>query len=150
MLLSYIADRIKSNIRELEGALLKIISYSELSHTDITLELAKQTLKSILPEDGVVKITPDKIMDKVAVFYNVSKEDLIGSIRTKNIAFPCQIAMYLCKKLTDMNFGMIGKTFGNKDRTTVMHNVNKIEKEINTNESLKIDINYILKDLESM
>ncbi|MCI5604159.1 MAG: chromosomal replication initiator protein DnaA [Clostridia bacterium] len=148
--LSYIADRIKSNIRELEGALLKIISYSELSHTDITLELAKQTLKSILPEDGVVKITPDKIMDKVAVFYNVSKEDLIGSIRTKNIAFPRQIAMYLCKKLTDMNFGMIGKTFGNKDRTTVMHNVNKIEKEINTNESLKIDINYILKDLESM
>jgi chromosomal replication initiator protein len=148
--LTYIADRIKSNIRELEGALLKIISYSELSHTDITLELAKQTLKSILPEDGVVKITPDKIMDKVAVFYNVSKEDLIGSIRTKNIALPRQIAMYLCKKLTDMNFGMIGKTFGNKDRTTVMHNVNKIEKEINTNDSLKSDINYILKDLESM
>jgi chromosomal replication initiator protein len=148
--LTYIADRIKSNIRELEGALLKIISYSELSHTDITLELAKQTLKSILPEDGVVKITPDKIMDKVAVFYNVSKEDLIGSVRTKNIALPRQIAMYLCKKLTDMNFGMIGKTFGNKDRTTVMHNVNKIEKEINTNDSLKSDINYILKDLESM
>lgn len=148
--LSYIADRIKSNIRELEGALLKIISYSELSHTDITLELAKQTLKSILPEDGVVKITPDKIMDKVAVFYNVSKEDLIGSVRTKNITLPRQIAMYLCKKLTDMNFGMIGKTFGNKDRTTVMHNVNKIENEININDSLKSDINYILKDLESI
>lgn len=147
--LNYIADRIKSNIRELEGALLKIISYSELSHTEITLELAKQTLKSILPEDGVVKITPDKIMDKVAVFYNISKDDLIGSVRTKDIALPRQIAMYLCKKLTDMNFGMIGKTFGNKDRTTVMHNVNKIEKELNTNDSLKSDINYILKDLES-
>ncbi len=147
-ILSYIAERIKSNIRELEGALLKIISYSEISKEEITLDFAKQTLKSLLPEDGVVKITPDKIMDKVAVFYNISKEDLIGIVRTKNIALPRQVAMYLCKKLTDMNFGMIGKTFGNKDRTTVMHNVNKIENEINTNDSLKSDINCILKDLE--
>lgn len=145
--LSYIADKIKSNIRELEGALLKIISYSQLSHKDIDLEFAKGILKSILPDDGIVKITPDKIMDKVAMFYKVSKEDLLGNVRTKSIAVPRQVAMYLCAKLTDMNPGMIGKTF-NKDRTTVAHNVDKIEKDIETDDNLKSDINYILKDLE--
>lgn len=145
--LSYIADKIKSNIRELEGALLKIISYSQLSHKDIDLELAKNILKSILPDDGVVKITPDKIMDKVSLFYKVSKDDLLGNVRTKSIATPRQVAMYLCAKLTDMNPGMIGKTF-NKDRTTVVHNVDKIEKDIETDDVLKSDINYILKDLE--
>ena len=112
--------------------------------------MAEYVLKSILPEDGIVKITPDKIMDKVSVFYNISKDDLTGKIKTKNVALPRQIAMYLCNKLTDMNFGMIGKAIGNKDRTTVMHNVKKIESEINTNEALKSDINYIIKDLESI
>lgn len=148
--LAYLANRIKSNIRELEGALLKIISISEISHREINIELAEYVLKSILPEDGIVKITPDKIMDKVSVFYNITKDDLTGKIKTKNVAFPRQIAMYLCNKLTDMNFGMIGKAIGNKDRTTVMHNVKKIESEITTNESLKADINYIIKDLESI
>lgn len=145
--LSFIADKIKSNIRELEGALLKIISYSQLSHKNIDLELAQSILKSILPDDGIVKITPDKIMDKVSVFYKVSKDDLLGNIRTKTIALPRQVAMYLCAKLTDMNPGMIGKAF-NKDRTTVVHNVDKIEKDLNINDVLKSDINYILKDLE--
>ncbi len=148
--LAYLANRIKSNIRELEGALLKIISISEISHREINIELAEYVLKSILPEDGIVKITPDKIMDKVSVFYNITKDDLTGKIKTKNVAFPRQIAMYLCNKLTDMNFGMIGKAIGNKDRTTVMHNVKKIESEITTNEALKADINYIIKDLESI
>ena len=148
--LSFIANRIKSNIRELEGALLKIISISELSHRTIDVELAEYVLKSILPEDGIVKITPDKIMDKVSLFYNITKDDLTGKIKTKNVALPRQIAMYLCNKLTDMNFGMIGKAIGNKDRTTVMHNVKKIETEISVNEALKADINYIIKDLESI
>ena len=148
--LSFIANRIKSNIRELEGALLKIISISELSHRTIDVELAEYVLKSILPEDGIVKITPDKIMDKVSLFYNITKDDLTCKIKTKNVALPRQIAMYLCNKLTDMNFGMIGKAIGNKDRTTVMHNVKKIETEISVNEALKADINYIIKDLESI
>lgn len=148
--LAYLANRIKSNIRELEGALLKIISISEISHRSIDIELAEYVLKSILPEDGIVKITPDKIMEKVSVFYNITKDDLTGKIKTKNVALPRQIAMYLCQKLTDMNYGMIGKAIGNKDRTTVMHNVKKIEADILTNESLKSDINYIIKDLESI
>ncbi len=148
--LGYIADRIKSNIRELEGALLKIISMSEMSHREINIELAEEVLKSILPKDGIVKITPDKIMDKVSVYYKITKDDLKGKIKTKNISVPRQVAMYLCKKLTDMNYSMIGNVFGGKDRTTVLHNVNKIEKEMESNEALKSDIKYIIKDLESI
>ena len=146
---NYVAENIKSNIRELEGALLKIISKSQISDVKIDVAFAEEVLKSILPEDGMVKITPEKIMERVAIFYKISIDDLTGKARTKQVAMPRQVAMYLCNKLTDMNFGMIGKVFGGKDRTTVMHNVNKIGKDLEYNESLKTDINYIIKDLEN-
>lgn len=148
--LAHIAERIKSNIRELEGALLKIISMSQISKNYVTVEYAETVIKSILPEDGIVKITPDKIMDKVASFYNISKEDLTGKAKVKNFAFPRQVAMYLCHKLTDMNYKMIGNAFGGKDRSTVDHNVKKIEAELIKNADLKADINYIINDLESI
>ncbi len=148
--LSYVAEQITSNIRELEGALIKIISMSQIKMKKITMDFAKETLKSIMPENGIIKITPEIIIEKVSSFYNISKEDLTGKVRTKNFALPRQVAMYLCHKLTKNNFVSIGAIFGNKDRTTVMHNVRKIEKEIEFNEDLKSDINYIINDLESV
>ena len=148
-ILYYIADRIKSNVRELEGALLKVISIGQLSHKEIDIELTKFAIESILPKDGIVKITPDKIMDKVSTFYNVTKEELLGKSRVISLVLPRQVAMYLCKKLTDMNAGMIGKTFG-KDRTTVLHSVEKIEKDLTTDKILKTNIDYIIKDLQSL
>lgn len=149
-ILNYIADRVKSNVRELEGALLKIISLAQLKHKPIDIDLTKYAIESILPKDGIVKITPDKIMDKVSVFYNVTKDELIGKSRVKSLVVPRQIAMYLCSKLTDMNPAMIGKTFGNKDRTTVVHNVQKIEKDLQDDEELKVNVNYIIKDLQTI
>lgn len=149
-ILNYIADRIKSNVRELEGALLKVTSLAQLKQKDIDMELAKYAIESILPKDGIVKITPDKIMEKVSTLYNVTKEELIGKSRVKSLVVPRQIAMYLCSKLTDMNAGMIGKTFGNKDRTTVIHNVQKIEQNLPKDEELKTNIDYIIKDLQSV
>ena len=149
-ILKYIADRIKSNVRELEGALLKVISIAQLSYKEIDLELTKYAIESILPKDGIVKITPDKIMDKVSTFYNVTKEELIGQSRVKSLVGPRQVAMYLCSKLTDMNYRMIGNTFGNKDRTTVLHSVQKIENDINTDSELKTNIDYIIKDLQTV
>ena len=149
-ILEYIADRIKSNVRELEGVLLKLVSLAQLKHKKIDIEVAKYTIESILPKDGIVKITPDKIMDKVSTLYNVTKDELIGKSRIKSLVIPRQIAMYLCSKLTDMNPGMIGTTFGNKDRTTVIHNVKKIETSLQTDESLKKNIEYIIKDLQSL
>ena len=149
-ILEYIADRIKSNVRELEGALLKVVSIAQLSHKEIDIELTKYAIESILPKDGIVKITPDKIMDKVSTFYVVTKEDLIGKSRVKTLVVPRQVAMYLCSKLTDMNAGMIGKTFGNKDRTTVIHSVQKIEGDLETDPVLKTNIDYIIKDLQTL
>lgn len=148
--LEYIADRIKSNVRELEGALLKVISIAQLRRKEIDIELTKYAIESILPKDGVVKITPDKIMDKVSVFYNVTKDELIGKSRVRTLVLPRQVAMYLCSKLTDMNSSMIGKTFGNKDRTTVLHSVEKIEKDLAVDPTMKTNIDYIIKDLQTI
>ena len=149
-ILSYIANRIKSNVRELEGALLKLISIAQLKHKEIDLDLAKYTIESILPNDGIVKITPDKIMDKVCTLYNVTKEDLIGKSRVRPLVLPRQVAMYLCSKLTDMNYSIIGNAFGGKDRTSVLHNVQKIENSLKKDNILKKNIEYIIKDLQSV
>lgn len=149
-ILEYIADIIHSNVRELEGAFMRLISMAQLEHKEITLENTKNTINSILPTDGVVKITPDKIMDKVCVIYNVTKDELIGKSRVKQLVIPRQVAMYLCSKLTNMNSSMIGNTFGGKDRTSVIHNVQKIELLIDTDEDLKRNIDYIIKDLKSL
>ena len=148
-ILEYIADRIKSNVRELEGTLLKVVSFSQLSHKKIDMELTKYVVESLLPKDGVVKMTPDKIMDKVSTFFSVTKEELIGKSRVKSLVVPRQIAMYLCSELTDMNAGMIGRTFGNKDRTTVLHSVNKVKEDLKRDTSLKTNIDYIIKDLQN-
>lgn len=148
-ILNYIADRIKSNVRELEGALLKVISIAQLTQKEIDIELTKYAIDSILPKDGVVKITPDKIIHKVSTFYNVTKEDIMGDSRVKTYVIPRQIAMYLCAKLTDMNYAMIGNAFL-KDRSTAVHSINKVEKSLPTDKTLKMNIDYIIKDLQTI
>ena len=148
--LEYVAERIKSNIRELEGALLKIVSMSQLSNIVVDINYAEEVIKSILPGDGIVKITPDKIIERVASFYKITPEDLTGKAKVKNFAFPRQVGMYLCHRLTDMNFKMIGNAFGGKDRSTVDHNVKKIEMMLEIKPELKEDINYLIKDLEKI
>ena len=148
--LSYIAERIDSNVRELEGALLKIISYAGMKNTEITKELAESVIKSIIPDDGIIKITPQKIIDCVCSYYNISEDEILGKSKQKNIAFARQIAMYLCKTLTQMNFSMIARALGNRDRTTVMYGVDKIMASIKNDIALKADIDAISKDINSI
>ncbi len=148
--LSYIAERIDSNVRELEGALLKIISYAGIKHCDVNMEIAELAIGSILPDDGIIKITPQKIIECVCSYYNVSEDDLLGQSKQKNVAFPRQIAMYLCKTLTNLNFVMIAKALGNRDRTTVMYGVDKIMESIKTDASLKADVEAITKDIQTL
>lgn len=148
--LSYIAERVDSNIRELEGALLKIISYSGISNKPIDLELAEHAVSAIIPADGIIKITAQKIIDKVCEFYEVSVEDMKGQSRMRNITRPRQIAMYLCHKLTNMNWVEIAKAFGNRDRTTVMYGVDKVMEEIGRDDYLKSDVDLIIKDLNNI
>lgn len=149
-ILEYISDRVKSNVRELEGVLLKLMSITQMKREEIDIETTKFVIDSILPDEGIVKITPDKIMEKVSTLYKVTKDELIGKSRVKSLVVPRQVAMYLCSKLTDMNPGMIGRTFGNKDRSSVIHNIKKIEEDLLTDENLNTTINYIIKDLESL
>lgn len=148
-ILEYIAENIRSSIRELEGALLKVISMSEITGKDITMEFVEETIKSIISANDTVKITPEKIIKKVSVYYNINENDITGKIKTKDIAIPRQVAMYLCKKMLGMNDTSISKEFS-KDRSTVTHNIKKIESELGLDESLDSAISYIMKDLESM
>lgn len=145
----YIADNIRSSIRELEGALLNVISMSEIKECEITMDFVKKTLESVISGDSAGKITPKKIIQKVSVYYNIAENELTGKIKTKEIAIPRQVAMYLCRKMLSMNDTSIGKEFS-KDRTTARSNIEKIEDKINTDDKLNADINYIIKDLESM
>ena len=149
--LNYIAKKIKSNVRELEGILIKMISIAQISNIEYDISLADDVIRAFLPHGGNIKITPELIIKKVSTFYNLTKNEIIGQSRVKNISFPRQIAMYLCAELADMNFSMIGKSFGNKDRTTVMHNVRKIKSilDSNSDDKLNNDIRKIIKDLKN-
>ena len=141
----YIAERINSNVRELEGALSKMIAYAGISHKEIDIDLAEFALASIIPDE--VKITPQGIIEHVCEFYRVNSDDGKGPSRVKELVTPRHVAMYLCKTLTDMNFVTIAKVFGNRDRTSVMHGVDRIMKNIQTDSQLKSEIDFIIKDI---
>lgn len=141
----YIAQRVNSNVRELEGALSKIIAYAGISHKEIDIDLAEFALASIIPDE--VKITPQRIIESVCDFYKISVDEIKGPSRVKEVVNPRHIAMYLCKTLTDMNFVTIAKVFGNRDRTSIMHGVDRIMKIVQTDNKLKSEIDFITKDL---
>ena len=143
----YIATKIKSNIRELEGALIRIVAYSSLTNKEITVDLASEALKDIISKKLGKNITISIIQDIVASYFNLRIEDLKSQRRTRNIAYPRQIAMYLSRKLTDMSLPKIGEEFGGRDHTTVIHAYEKISENLNTDESLQHTIEDITKKL---
>lgn len=145
----YMAERIKSNIRELEGALNRITSYAKITGKPLSLSLAQEALKDFIVEEGTVRITPKSIKQIVSKYYNVSLDDMVSKKKTKNIAYARQVAMYLCRTLTDMSLPMIGNEFGGRDHTTVMHAVDKIEKDIKNDKNTENTIESITKELKS-
>ena len=144
----YIATRIKSNIRELEGALIRVMAFANLTKKAINLELATEALKDIIAEKQNQNITIELIQEVVANYHNLTIEDLKSQRRTRNIALPRQIAMYLSRTLTPTSLPKIGEEFG-KDHTTVMHAFDKIDEQIKTDEALKNTINNIIKKLNA-
>lgn len=142
--IEYIAQNIKSNIRELEGSLNKIIAYANLEKREINLALAEQVLKDIISPNEKKIITPEYIINTVAEHFDLSPADIMGSKRVSKIVHPRQIAMFLCREMTDVPLIAIGKCMGNRDHTTIMHGIEKIEKELsdkgNHNTSEEIDI----------
>jgi chromosomal replication initiator protein len=129
--ISFIADRVSSNIRELEGSLIRIIAFSNLTRHSIDLELATSVLKDIFPERSIKPISVIAIQQEVCKFYGISKTELVGNKRSQNVVYPRQIAMYLSRELTDLSLPRIGAEFGGRDHTTVMHAQAKIQKLMN-------------------
>ncbi|MCR5655496.1 MAG: chromosomal replication initiator protein DnaA [Lachnospiraceae bacterium] len=146
-ILDYIAKNVKSNIRELEGSLRKVIAASRLNNEELTLQLAEDSLKDMINPDKNVVITPEYIIKITADHFSVSEDDIYSSKRTADIALPRQVCMYLIKKHTESNYEFIAKLLRKNDHTTIMHGVKKIKSEIANNSDLKNKIDAIEKKL---
>ncbi|MCM8757949.1 MAG: chromosomal replication initiator protein DnaA [Candidatus Omnitrophica bacterium] len=144
----FIAQLIKTNIRELEGALIRVIAYAMLENKPITLDLTKEVLRDLIKEPQKL-ITIEQILNCVASFFGLSLVELKSKKRNKNIVFCRQLAMYLCRELTELSLPEIGEYLGGKDHTTVLHAYNKIKSELNLNPQLQNKIEEIIKIIKS-
>ncbi|MDO5375814.1 chromosomal replication initiator protein DnaA [Staphylococcus rostri] len=147
--LTYIANQIQTNIRELEGALTRVNAYSNLQGKPITTELTAAALEDIIQVTKSKKITIQDIQKVVGAYYGIRIEDFAAKKRTKSIAYPRQIAMYLSRELTDFSLPKIGEEFGGRDHTTVIHAHDKIKKEIENDPTLKQEIASLEKEIRS-
>ena len=145
--IKYIATNIKSNIRELEGALTKIVAFSRLNKYDITLELAEEALKDIISPNSQREITPDLIIQVVSDHFGITPLDISSQKRTKEIVYPRQIVMYLCRNMTETPLQTIGRYLGGRDHTTIIHGFEKIAADINKDESLRNTIEILKKKI---
>ncbi|MCI9099763.1 MAG: chromosomal replication initiator protein DnaA [Lachnospiraceae bacterium] len=146
-IIKYIATNVKSNIRELEGALNKLMAFANLEKQEVTLALAEQVLKDIISPDEKRIITPEYIINTVCEHFDVSLEDIKSNKRSSKIVHPRQIAMYLCRDMTDTALKVIGKYMGNRDHTTVKHGIEKIEKELQTSPTTQNTVEILKKKI---
>ncbi|WP_010648909.1 chromosomal replication initiator protein DnaA [Oceanobacillus massiliensis] len=146
----YIANQINTNIRELEGALIRVVAFSSLVNKDIDASLAADALKDIIPSSKPKVITIKGIQELVGERYSIRLEDFVAKKRTKSIAFPRQIAMYLSRELTDFSLPKIGEEFGGRDHTTVIHAHEKISRLLEEDSDLNRDIEDIKEKLKSI
>ncbi|MBE7322247.1 chromosomal replication initiator protein DnaA [Staphylococcus capitis] len=147
--LNYIANQIQSNIRELEGALTRLLAYSKLQGKPITTELTAEALKDIIQLPKSKKITIQDIQKVVGQYYSVRIEDFSAKKRTKSIAYPRQIAMYLSRELTDFSLPKIGEEFGGRDHTTVIHAHEKIANDIKSDPTFKQEVENLEKEIRN-
>lgn len=145
--IKYIATNIKSNIRELEGSLNKIIAYANLDKREVNIELAEQVLKDIISPDELKVITPELIISTVAEHFDIPSDDIKGNKRSKKIVYPRQISMFLCREMIDMPLNSIAKSLGKSDHTTVIHACKQVEKELENSKEAQDTISILRKKL---
>lgn len=145
--MKYIATNIHSNIRELEGALTQIVARSRLDHMEVNVELAQEALKNLISPNDKRKITVEFIVDIVAEHFNLNPADIISTKKSRNIAYPRQICMYLCRYLTSISLKDIGAKMGKRDHSTVLHGINKIEADIKKDSSIANTIEVLKKKI---
>jgi chromosomal replication initiator protein len=125
--LEFIASRVESNIRELEGALIRLLAFASLYKSPVSVQLAETVLKDLYPEDGPGSITPDLILAETARYFDLNPADFLSPNRSRTLVVPRHIAMYLCRELTDLSLPQIGQRFGGRDHSTVLHGCNKVK-----------------------
>lgn len=146
--IKYIATNIKSNIRELEGALTKIVALSKLEkNREINIALAEKALKDIIAPGDKKEVTPEFIIEVVADHFNLTPLDIVSQRRNKEIVYPRQIAMYLCRSMTDTGLQNIGKSLGGRDHTTILHGIDKITADLEGNPTLQNTIDILKKKI---
>jgi chromosomal replication initiator protein len=133
--LDYIAERVQTNIRELEGALIRVAAYASLTRCEITVELAQSVLQSLLPNTEA-RVTSDLILTLTAKYFDVTPHDVTSASRSRPLVNARQTAMYLCRELTDLSLPAIGKRFGGRDHTTVLHATKKISEGMSCNSNV--------------
>ena len=146
-ILNYIATNIKSNIRELEGALNKLLAFNNLENTPITMEIAERELANIITPDKPREITPQLIIEVVSEHFHISVDQMISKNRSRDIAKPRQIAMYLCKNMTSSPLDAIGQLLGGRDHSTIIHGIRSVTDEYESNESTRDLIETIKKKI---
>ena len=145
--IEYIATNIKSNIRELEGSLNKIMAYANLEKREVTLELAEQVLKDIISPDKNKVITSDYIINTVAEHFDITPEDIRSSKRSQRFTFPRQIVMYLCREMTGLTLEKIAEDLRKSDHTTIINGIKKIEKEMQNSKEVQNTISVLKKKI---
>jgi chromosomal replication initiator protein len=145
--ITFIAGIIENNIRELEGAFLRVIAFTSIQNVPITMESSLQALKGF--KDVKKPVTVEKIQEVVATHFKIKKEELLARKRLRNIVYPRQIAMYLCRELTDCSLPKTGELFSGQHYSTVIHSIEKIKKEIESNPSLKQEIKEIIRKIKT-
>ena len=147
--LSYIATSIQNNVRELEGALNKVVAFAQLNNVEPDLEIAKNVLSSLISTSPKKAISPKLLISTVASYFDISSDDLFGQSRKKELVVPRQITMYLMREDLKSSYPSIGQELGGRDHTTAMHACSKISKEIEKNEKIRQDINLVRQRLYS-
>lgn len=145
--INYIAENINSNIRILEGALNKIYLFSKLNKVEMTVAYAEEALKDMISPSNVREITPKYIVEVTCEHYGINVDDILSTRRNAQISLPRQVCMYLCRKLTEASLNEIGNVLGNRDHTTVIHGIEKIEENIKTDKELNSTVESIIKKL---
>ncbi len=133
--LSFIASRIQTNIRELEGALIRVAAYASLTRSEVTLELAHSVLQSLLPDSAEARVTPDLVISVAAEYFDLTPDEIRSSSRSRPLVNARQVAMYICRELTDLSLPKIGERFGGRDHSTVVHATNKVRHGMQERES---------------
>ncbi len=134
--LTFVASRVSTNIRELEGALTRVVAFSSLTGLDLTVDLAEQVLRDLFPDGDVPAVTIPWIQESVCDRFGLTHDELVSQKRSQAVAYPRQVAMYLSRELTDASLPKIGKAFGGRDHTTVIHATTKITRLIREDRSV--------------